>query len=202
MTEAVTTTHSLRATAGAWWNFVRRPYLPSADLRGFSRANLAGTGRVFVVNLLLNIGLVFVLGTIASGVEDAPEPTEITKVMADDPWPVVALVIGLVVPLVEELVFRSWLSGLVDHPPRWFRRAFPAICWIQALIFSSIHVSNYGETNSPLVLMFVVPQLVSGLSFSYARVRFGWWAAALLHIAHNSSVLTIAMIGTSLELGG
>lgn len=202
MTQAVTTTHSLRATVREWWRFVRRPHLPSAELRGFSRANLAGAGRVFVVNALLSLGLLLVLEVAEQAIADVPEPTILRDAMADDPWPVVLLIGGLFAPFVEEVAFRSWLSGLVHHPPRWFHTAFPAIFWLQALGFAGMHLWNYDEATSPLMMVMVLPQLIGGLSFGYARLRFGWWAAVLIHSAHNTSVIMIAMIGAWLGAGG
>lgn len=201
MTQAVSTTRSLRATVREWWRFVRRPCLPSAELRGFSRANLAGAARVFVVNALFNLVLLLMLGVAEQAIADVPEPTVLRDAMAD-PWPVVVLVGGLFAPFAEELAFRSWLSGLVHQPPRWFHAAFPAIFWLQALGFAGAHLWNYGEVTSPLMLVMVLPQLISGLSYSYARVRFGWWAAVLLHSAHNTSLIMIGVITGSLGAVG
>ncbi len=147
------------------------------------------------------------------------------------------LIVVVVGPIFEELMFRSWLSGsprlLIPFSglflwmaltysyeqlglagpasmgtavllaliasavligviawwsrpvPNWYVRIFPVIFWIQALLFGSVHVFNYAGDNPAALLPFVLPQIVGGLIWGYARIRYDWWANIIMHMAYN-----------------
>lgn len=147
------------------------------------------------------------------------------------------LIVVVAGPILEEAVFRSWLSGsprllipflglvlwmaltysyeqlgwagpasmgtavllaliagavligvigLWKRPvPNWYVRIFPLVFWIQALLFGSMHVFNYAGDNPAALLPFVLPQIVGGLIWGYARIRYGWWANIAMHMAYN-----------------
>ncbi len=78
-------------------------------------------------------------------------------------------------------VFRCWKAPV----PNWYARIFPIIFWIQALFFGFIHVFNYAGDNPLALLPFVLPQLIGGLIWGYARVRYGWWSNIIMHMAYN-----------------
>ena len=84
----------------------------------------------------------------------------------------VAVLIGLI---------RFWKSPA----PAWYSRLFPLVFWGQALLFGFVHVFNYAGDNQAAVLPFVLPQLVGGLIWGYARIRYGWWASITMHMAYN-----------------
>jgi len=48
-----------------------------------------------------------------------------------------------------------------------------------------VHVFNYAGDNPATLLPFVLPQLVGGLIWGYARIRYGWWSNILMHMAYN-----------------
>ena len=151
-------------------------------------------------------------------------------------WHLVLIVV-LVGPITEELIFRTWIagtarwlilfSGLIawiggsqllrqlgpeassqsatialiaiisvavlvgltrfwkSPVPGWYVRIFPLVFWGQALLFGFVHVFNYAGDNQAAVLPFVLPQLVGGLIWGYARIRYGWWANIVMHMAYN-----------------
>ena len=50
-------------------------------------------------------------------------------------------------------------------------------------------------TASPLALLpLVVPQLIAGLIFGYARVTFGLWSDMLLHMMHNGLLVALIVL--------
>lgn len=150
------------------------------------------------------------------------------------------LTVVLVAPVLEELVFRGWLTGRVralwlmacamlgglglwlsyGQPtlftgilfaalliglggwlafrkrgaPAWFERSFPAIFWAGVLIFGSSHLLNFaspGLTSLPLVL----PQIWSGMTLAFTRLRVGLAGAIIAHAVSNAIVVTFAMSG-------
>lgn len=83
-------------------------------------------------------------------------------------------------------------------PLRWFATLFPLFFWASALLFASIHLFNYTGEFSPLLLALVVPQLIAGTIFGYARVQYGLWSAILLHVLHNGTALALALLTADL----
>ena len=83
-----------------------------------------------------------------------------------------AVILGLI---------RFWKSPV----PHWYVRIFPLVFWGQALVFGSVHVFNYAGHNPAAALPFVLPQLVGGLIWGYARIRYGWWANIIMHMVYN-----------------
>tara|TARA_R110001606_G_scaffold165510_2_gene309959 strand:+ start:660 stop:1427 length:768 start_codon:yes stop_codon:yes gene_type:complete len=78
-------------------------------------------------------------------------------------------------------LIRFWKSSVPD----WYVRIFPLVFWGQALVFGFVHVFNYAGENAVALLPFVLPQLVGGIIWGYARVRYGWWANIVMHMAYN-----------------
>lgn len=192
MTEPVTTAiaqPALVTTARDLWAFVRAPRLSDASCRSFDARSRTGVVQLFVINSLLSLGLLVALSPVFA-LEGAPDPTALME-LAKLPLPVTILLVVLIAPLVEEAIFRSWISGIVADPPGWYRTAFPFVYYLQAAGFGAIHFFNYGGGNVALTLVLVLPQFVAGLVWGYARVRQGWWANPLLHIAHNGALLLI-----------
>ena len=80
---------------------------------------------------------------------------------------------------------RRWWSA---HP-RW-------IIWCSIGVFGIVHVNNFDvrlHLASIVVAPLVVgPQLWVGLTFTIARVRYGWWAGLALHALHNFAVWSVS----------
>lgn len=97
----------------------------------------------------------------------------------------------VVAPVVEEIAFRSWLP-LTTRPAR--KRAslavlFPVAVWTSTIAFALLHLTNFRDGPASVsALLFVVPQLWSGLIFAFARMRLGLVAAILLHASINAIV--------------
>ncbi len=80
-------------------------------------------------------------------------------------------------------VTRWWADN-----PRW-----PV--WASVLLFGMSHLVGFDVDVSPLVVLAplaVLPQIWLGLVFTVARVRFGFWAAIVVHALHNLSVWSLA----------
>jgi membrane protease YdiL (CAAX protease family) len=45
-----------------------------------------------------------------------------------------------------------------------------------------------------ILLPLVVPQLIAGLVFGYARVTFGLWSDMLLHMMHNGLLISLVLL--------
>lgn len=218
-------------------DFLRRPTLPERATGPNARSVLA-TGRLLLLDYAL-MAVLMTIGVIAytAGVEFPQNELETLE------WGMGTLaLIVLIAPIMEEVMFRSWMSGRLGHilavlalgggalvltaeaasgeasstaiigllatlvaaagaiyafrhrgPLGWFAKAFPVFFWLSALGFATIHIWNYTEGSGPLVFLLVIPQLVAGTIFAYARVNYGLWSAILLHMLHNGTAVALAL---------
>ena len=104
----------------------------------------------------------------------------------------VLYLLGLAVPLsVAALVY-----GRRRGPMRWFARAFPLFFALSSIGFALVHLANYQEGALVVLLPLVIPQLLAGAIFGFARVHYGLWASVLLHVLHNGSALGLIGLAT------
>ncbi len=87
-------------------------------------------------------------------------------------------------------LFRYWNAPV----PRWYMHIFPIIFWSQAILFGLMHLFNYAGATRLALLPFIVPQLIGGMIWGYARIRYGWWANIAMHMAYNFIVVSGILI--------
>jgi membrane protease YdiL (CAAX protease family) len=165
---------------------------------------------------------------------DAP----VYAAMEDESFAEALLLAVVAAPLIEEPLFRGWLTGRLRHAlfgftwVGWFAvasalllfgedetidavigitllvaillsvmihfigdrdqqpspvlmRYFPWLFWIGVISFALVHVTNYDYDNYLLVVPYVIPQLVAGILWGYARIAYGLRASILLHAVSN-----------------
>lgn len=124
---------------------------------------------------------------------------------------IVTLVVGLALPIISGpqahpiLMFGSfsiaavlaialafWLRKRRAMPH--FSRHFAWFYFASALLFALAHLTNYTEGAALILLPLVVPQLIAGLIFGYARVTYGLWSDILLHMLHNTVLITLVVL--------
>ena len=222
-------------------DFVTQPRLPEGRERFGLRA-IGEVAQLWALDVAVSFVLVVGLSWLATRLAiTTPKFEELTRY-----GPVVTLLAGaLGLPILEECVFRSWLSGrpkmlalvlvligtvlslavltltmgpghylamalillgcivvaavvarrVRGETPGWFRRAFPWLFYASSLAFGLAHMSNYDLSRPWLLLPFVVPQLVAGTVFGFARVRYGMWANITLHATSNALFLGLSLSG-------
>lgn len=238
---------NLRASAVDLLRFVRAPTLTPAD--GQMPGKPADLIWLFALNCAVVAMLAIILfpAMLAFDIEMSGDMSE----LFDRPVWQILLIVVIVGPIMEELFFRTWLSGLprllvplcaviawlagssalrgagaAGPPstellllggviavallsgliwawrkpvPQWYIRIFPLVFWTQALLFGFVHVFNYAGDNPAALLPFILPQLVGGLIWGYARIRYGWWSSIVMHMAYNliatSGLLYILLTG-------
>ena len=72
------------------------------------------------------------------------------------------------------------------------------LIYASTLTFGLIHIVNF-EVQWSIAALLVAPLAVSpqiwlGLMFTIARVRYGWWAALVLHATHNGLIWSIGSL--------
>ncbi|URD60515.1 CPBP family glutamic-type intramembrane protease [Sphingomonas sp. KRR8] len=223
-----------------WFAFLRAPSLHTPRER-FGLVAVRAVLWLLVLGVLVDLPLASLLGWLSKRATLAtPQLEQLTR-----NGPAFTLLLGaLMAPLMEEVLFRSWLDGkrrhitfflmvlltfgvfwkfgAMDQPllaiglalvlllvgaalvwradrtvPQWFVRLFPAIFYLQAIAFAGSHFSNYPLDRPWLLVPFVLPQLVAGLIFGFARVRYGMWANLTLHASSNAFFLALTLAGGS-----
>jgi membrane protease YdiL (CAAX protease family) len=217
--------------------FLRRPVLPER-MTGIRVAAIGRVLQLYALDLVL-MGLILGLIQLATAVGFHIPSNEIDKLKLT---PLLLLLVIVLLPMGEEMVFRSWLSGRAGpmialvvlavgvaipvisgpqaHPilllgslaiaallaigvAVWLRkrRAMPFFArhfvWFyfaSALLFAAAHLMNYSDGITLALLPLVVPQLIAGLIFGYARVTFGLWSDMMLHMMHNGLLVGLIVL--------
>jgi len=247
---------SVRGEWRSYFAFLRRPRLPAAPT-GYSGAALKDVFRLYALDLSFMALLLVVASLAVSGGTAIPSNS-----VAEMPFGIgTVLIIVLLAPLLEEILFRSWLSGKPGHlflfpvlvigvllgpalvqfvayqiltaqgggtlqapvavaivaaffaaiyaagvyrwrdraPYRWFAKLFPLFYAISTIGFALVHIFNFPDASWWEVLPFVLPQLLAGSIFGFARVAYGLWSSILLHTLHNATFVGIVFLGLSLS---
>lgn len=173
--------------------------------------------------LLIDLGLMVLLIGLLSALEALGllplEENMLPEMLDQFPvWQLLLLVV-LLVPFLEELIFRAYLRfdrNLFIQPIIWvisltgkekkarseaiIRRKwdayYPTIFYLAAIIFGLVHISNYEMTSEVLWVapILVLPQIVVGLLLGFLRVRYGLLWGFFLHALHNFAFLGIPLL--------
>jgi membrane protease YdiL (CAAX protease family) len=82
----------------------------------------------------------------------------------------------------------------------WFQRHFPWFFYGSAVLFASVHLTNFagaGAGASPALLPLVLPQFVLALILGYLRVNRGLLTSAAMHMLHNALFAGLMLAGAS-----
>lgn len=220
--------------ARSFGRFLKNPRIMDRD-----DARPALSSYVITANLLglsLVVTAVFALVALPCLLMDEAKPGDHIRELSSGPTTTIVLAMVVLGPLVEEVMFRGWLSGTwrsvigsalflwlsfgippladgmgsisatliqsvlamigligfgvlspIDAGKRlpYFEKAFPYLFWMQGLLFGALHFQNI-STSSPIVTaLAVVPLVLCGWIWGFARVRLGLWSAVILHAAYN-----------------
>lgn len=223
----------LQITTRDWIIFVQSPTLEIQEQ--LPSGKLAGVTWLFLLNCMIVAAIAAFLFPIMIALE-IEMSSDMSELFKRPIWQILTFVV-IIGPIMEELMFRSWISGrpkllvlicglvawlggsfalqqlgLTEVSPSgviamaaiiavavliglvrfwkrpvpvWYTRFFPIIFWGQAMLFGFVHVFNYAGGNPIALLPFVLPQLVGGLIWGYAHIRYGWWSNILMHMAYN-----------------
>jgi membrane protease YdiL (CAAX protease family) len=104
--------------------------------------------------------------------------------------------VGLGVAVAAAALFA--LRGRPAMP--WFQRHFTWFFYGSALLFASVHLSNFvgaGAGASAALLPLVVPQFVLALILGYLRVNRGLLTGTAMHMLHNALFAGLMLLGAS-----
>jgi hypothetical protein len=107
--------------------------------------------------------------------------------MKDFTKPIIFLLVVVIAPLFEELIFRAPLPLFKGKMS--FRIGF----YVFAVLFGLVHISNFTMTTNVLLLapILVLPQTLLGGYLGFIRVRFGLGWSMALHACYNGVLMLI-----------
>ena len=148
--------------------------------------------------MLLLVGLINLLDS--SGLIDLGEH-ELGDMMENLPIVAMLLMGVVVVPFLEELIFRLALKYERNIPLRLIGKAvgeektrnfwdknYRLIFYFSALCFGYAHIFNFGTLSTSILLfspILILPQFFMGSVAGYLRVKFGFMWSYALHFCHN-----------------
>jgi len=94
------------------------------------------------------------------------------------------------------LAFFAIQRKEVEVHPAWYKRAFPIAFWSQGIAFGGLHFANLATNSLILSLFAVLPLVICGWLWGYARIVLGFGTAWMLHMAYNvpAALATMAVI--------
>lgn len=98
-----------------------------------------------------------------------------------------AVKLGFYLALGALITLFFWVRDRQGHRyADFFRRHVAAYYYISAVVFGFVHLTNYSSVSAwwfaPILIL---PQLIGGFLFGYARIRLGFWYAVLAHTLTN-----------------
>jgi len=173
--------------------------------------------RVLGIDLLCMMALMGLLAALSEWGVVPVEENHLAEILEQIPVPALLGLGILLIPMLEELIFRSYLrfeanyllqpmllllgfvtdrEALTQSVRQGWDYWYPVIFFASAVIFGLVHITNYSLT--PEVLLWtpvlVLPQVVAGLFMGYLRVRFGFIWGFFLHALHNFAFLGIPLL--------
>lgn len=174
-----------------------------------------------VIDIALMIAIIWPVMSLVeeTGLVDTDEHA-MEKVIREAPVWLVLILAVLLAPLVEELIFRTFLTFRRNYPLRLvialaglgglrskakvraflqrnWRKHYRVFFYSMAAFFAFVHIYNYELSAAVWLLLpfLVLPQLIAGLLLGYMRVRYGLLWSMYLHGIHN-----LIFVGLSLWL--
>jgi len=153
-----------------------------------------------ILNILVLIPILYLL--------DKAEPliSEIRINYHNNTFSNTLLFVAVLAPIIEELLFRSWLRfnklfALFINRSKW-DKIFKYLVYTSILLFGFIHSSNY--INHSLFFYLIIPilvatQTIGGLLFTFIRVKFNLISSIILHCLWNASILLFTFFNAFFE---
>ena len=176
--------------------------------------------------LIIDMAAMIILMSIMYGVEKLglidSEKHALKKLM--NQLPISSILLGgvIIIPFIEELIFRLYLrfkynyvaqsilllssvagaqnkSKLEIFLKNFWSKNFKSIFYLSAILFAYVHIFNFEYSTTILLLspILIAPQFVIGLFLGYLRMKYNLVLGYFMHAIHNAIFLIpfIFMIG-------
>lgn len=171
--------------------------------------------RLFSI-LAIDLPITAILATLIFGLEELGFVDTDNHMMNDliesTPVIVILFLTVIIVPFIEELIFRLFLKWernyllqlfIAIFPKtketlfRFWRTYFGYVFYFSVIVFGFVHITNYEMGTIPLwtIPILVLPQLFAGIIIGYLRVRYNFMYGFFMHALHNAIFISMALLG-------
>ena len=141
----------------------------------------------FTVSIILVLFSFTIISDFNSNFANVPQRDE---PILDNGIIIAILLVGFLVPIVEEFLFRLPLRLYYNTPKLKFAYYFSSV------VFALFHIFNYkldGFLNFTSFFI-LLPIFFGGLLLGYVRVVYGFKYSVMLHMLHNFTIVLILSI--------
>ena len=129
------------------------------------------------------------------------------RILENDPWWLIIIVLGIIVPFLEEIIFRSWLrfpgkwNNNKEENPKIWNTLYPYIFYLSAVLFAAVHLTNYPDLSEALWItpFLVITQFIGGVLNGYLRVKQGLASAMVKHMFFNLILISISFAENAMD---
>jgi membrane protease YdiL (CAAX protease family) len=168
--------------------------------------------------LIIDMAVMVVLVPVIYGIDKLglvdSENHQITKLMNQYPILFIILLLVVITPFIEELIFRLYLrfkynyvtqsilllssvtgaqnkSKLEIFLKNFWSKNFKTIFYLSAILFGYVHIFNYEYSTTILLLspILIATQFVAGLFLGYLRMKYNLVLVYFMHAIHNAIFL-------------
>jgi len=151
--------------------------------------------KLVIKTLILAFGVSFFLSILIGILESfgvfSMDQHATTELFKDYSPLVIFLLVAIVAPVLEELLFRGPITFFCKNETA-FKIAFYGL----TLLFGFIHIFNYELTLKILIFspILVSPQIILGCLLGFLRVKLGLVYAILLHALFNATLIIPSLL--------
>ena len=210
--------NSIKETYKDFTVFLKRPVCQQDPIQTWRQK-----AKILFSLLAIDILIMIFLAAVISGIEELGlvnmENHQVTMFVQEfSVWEIFLLMV-VIMPFIEELVFRLYLrfrynylgrliillasvagkqnkSRIETYLTNFWASRFKGIFYLSAIIFGFVHLANF-EYSIPLLLLspiLIAPQFIGGLFFGYLRVKYTLALGYFMHAIHNAIFILVPLI--------
>ncbi|WP_186755826.1 CPBP family intramembrane glutamic endopeptidase [Echinicola salinicaeni] len=201
--------NTFKSTYADLLQFLKSPQDQPSPYQSFKAKLYAWTG-ILIIDIIVAGLCIVIISALANAGLFSFENHGIIELLQQHPKSTLFFLVVLLVPFLEELVFRSYLRYKYNFLLRLFSSLFyiggketqqkmekkvkklwyakyKYIFYFSALLFGFIHIFNFGDYKQLIYIfpLLTLPQISFGLLGGYLRVRYSLIYSFVLHAFHN-----------------
>lgn len=202
--------HTIQETFKELVSFLKNPL----DKQDADQTNAHKTKRLLAI-FAIDLPVSFVLAMLIMGFEELgfvdTDNNEVVKLLESYPVIAILFLTVIIVPFIEELIFRLFLKWKRNYLiqfivlvipqskealSRFWHLHYSWVFYFSVIVFGFVHITNYEMTEIPIwvIPFLVLPQLFAGAIIGFLRVRYNFMHGFYLHALHNAFFITFALI--------
>ncbi len=182
-----------------------------------NKIDLSSKSKWKIIFFILLLDYVIAFSTVI--IIDLFEEYEILKldyndIFFDKSFIFILVLAGIIVPIIEEFIFRfplkyqrNYVFRAIDYlfknkGKMFWNKYFKFIFYSFAMVFALVHITNYN--NNSIIFFLLIPiiilsQFIGGLTLGYTRIKLGLIWSILQHSLFNSIIFTTGFLFFNIE---